>query len=91
MKSPASCLIGLFLVLAGSSRSPATADQMKRAEALTIGVTVEPTCTVAVNPRERKPEEAIDLLCRNFRESQPEPLVLETVPRDGHDVVLIRF
>jgi hypothetical protein len=59
--------------------------------ALAIGVTVDPTCTVAVTPHEREPEGAIRLACRNFQDDQPAPLILEVEPRDGHDVVLIRF
>jgi hypothetical protein len=91
MKSPALYLFVLLVVLAGASRSPVTAQQMKRAEALTIGVTVDPTCTVAVVSGETQPDNAIDLVCRNFREGQPQPILLEAAPRDGHEVVLVRF
>jgi hypothetical protein len=81
----------LMLAVACISR-PATAEQQPtRSESMRVSVTVEPTCTVAVNPGERKPDAAIDLLCRNFRDGQPEPILLETDPRDGHEVVWIRF
>jgi hypothetical protein len=89
MKHPR--VLALLIVLACVARSPATAEQLKRAEALTIGVAVHPTCTVAVSPGETEPEEAIKLACRNLRQSQPAPLLLEAEPRDGHEVVLIRF
>ena len=86
-------LLVLLVALAAISRSPAVAEQRssRADETLTIGVTVDPTCTVAVTPGEREPAEAIGLACRNFREGQPAPLVLEAAPRDGHEVVLIRF
>ena len=82
----------LFVVLSAISGS-AVAEQRssRKDEALTIGVTVDPTCTVAITPGKREPEEAIRLACRNLRENQPAPLVLEAEQRDGHDVVLIRF
>jgi hypothetical protein len=82
----------LFVAICAVSSS-ATAEQLSSRidEALKIGVTVDPTCTVAVTPGKREPEEAIRLACRNLRENQPEPLVLEAEQRDGHDVVLIRF
>ena len=90
MKSPCWCL--LFVALCAVSSSAVAEQQSSRKdEALTIGVTVDPTCTVAVTPGKREPEEAIRLACRNLRENQPEPLVLEAKPRDGYDVVLIRF
>ena len=82
----------LFVAICAVSSS-AIAEQLssRTDDALTIGVTVDPTCTVAVTPGKRGPEEAIRLACRNLRESQPEPVVLEAEQRDGHDVVLIRF
>ena len=91
MKFPALYLFALLVVLAGVSRSPVAAEQMKRAEALTIGVTVDPTCTVAVVPGESRPDMAIDLLCRNFRDGQPQPILVEAAPRDGHEVVVVSF
>jgi hypothetical protein len=85
-------VIALLVLVAAFSQPLAVAEQVSnRAEVLTIGVTVEPTCTVAVNAGERKPDGAIDLLCRNFRGGQPQPLLLEAEPREGYDVVLVRF
>jgi hypothetical protein len=89
MKHPR--VLALLVVLACFSRSPATAEQLKRAEALTIGVAVHPTCTVAVTAGETDPDEAINLACRNLRKTQPAPLLVEAEPRDGHEVILIRF
>ena len=90
MKSPRWFV--LFVVLSAMSTSAVAEQQSNRTDdTLTIGVTVDPTCTVAVTPGKREPEEAIRLTCRNLRENQPEPLILETAPRDGHEVVLIRF
>jgi hypothetical protein len=84
-------LCALILAVACISR-PAVAEQQSTAsESMTIGVTVEPTCTVKVNPGERKPEDAIHMLCRNFRDSQPQPRLFETEPRDGHTVMGIGF
>jgi len=82
----------LFVALCAISTS-AVAEQLssRSDETLTIGVTVDPTCTVAVTPGKREPEEAVRLACRNLRENQPAPLVLEAQQRDGHGVVLIRF
>jgi hypothetical protein len=83
----------LLVVLACSA--PAIAEQpteiTKTSESLTIGVSVDPTCTVAVRRGEEVAERAVGLSCRNMRDNQPEPIVFETTPRDGHDVVLIRF
>jgi hypothetical protein len=82
----------LFVAVCAVSSS-AVAEQLSNRidDALTIGVTVDPTCTVAITPGKREPEEAIRLACRNLRENQPQPLLLEAEQRDGHDVVLIRF
>ena len=42
---------------------------------LTVSVTVTPICTVAVRPGEWRPEHAIDVRCRNFAVSQPQPVI----------------
>jgi hypothetical protein len=60
-------------------------------DTLKIGVTVDPTCTVKVTPGESVPDAAITLACRNLHRAQPEPLLVPSAPREGHDVVLIRF
>ena len=86
--------IALLLVVGGIVSSPAVAEQSSSSnidKQLSISVTVDPTCTVAKLPGVQKPEEAINLACRNFREGQPEPIVFETQPRDGHAVAWIRF
>ena len=66
-------LIVLLVALAAVSRSPAVAEQRSsRGEgALTIGVTVDPTCTIAVSPGQREIEDSVELSCRNLRDSQP--------------------
>jgi hypothetical protein len=84
----------LLLLLASTSLSPAVAEQSSGTgteDTLRIGVTVDPTCTVKVTPGESAPDAAIKLACRNLRAGQPTPLLIQTTPREGHDVVLIRF
>jgi hypothetical protein len=67
---------------------------------LTVSVTVTPICTVAVRPV-RVTEQALDLRCRNFAATQPQPLVMhgadaiifgDALVRDGGaDVIVINF
>ena len=81
-------VFALLLALACLS-GPAVADQeSKRCDSMTIGATVDPTGTVGIKPVESKPEKAINLL---FRNGQPQPIVFETEPREGREVVWIRF
>ena len=76
------------------SQSAVAEQQSTRAEALTIGVTVDPICTVAITAAEFERDDAIDVNCRNLRYGQPAPLV--SVPADGPSsdddgIVVIHF
>lgn len=83
----------IMLLGCGLSLSAALAEQQTSTsdDAMRISVTVAPTCTIGVTPAERTSADAVAVACRNFRAGQPQPLVLDTAPRDGRDVVLIRF
>jgi len=91
MKSPSPRVFALVVALASIAQSAVAEDKSARADSMTVSVTVDPTCTVGVTPGAANPAAAIDLLCRNFRKGQPQPIVFETDPRDGHDVVWVRF
>ena len=43
---------------------------------LRIGVTVDPTCTIAVTSGEWTADKAVDLACRNLPASHPQPQVM---------------
>jgi hypothetical protein len=80
--------VALVVIVGAFSQSAAVAEQMRRADTLSIGVTVAPICTIAVTPGEWTADGAVNLACRNLPENHPEPLVtpmqqsgIESVPR----------
>ena len=88
-------LLVLLVALAAIARSPATADQLssRTEEALTIGVIVDPICTLAVTPGEWSADEAIDIACRNLPKSHPAPRVTDAPGAAGNSAatVVIHF
>jgi hypothetical protein len=88
-------LLVLLVALAGISRSPAIAEQRssRTDDTLTTGVTVDPTCTVAVTPGEWSGGEAIDIACRNLPKSHPHPRVTDAPGAAGNSAatVVIHF
>jgi hypothetical protein len=52
---------------------------------LTVSVSVTPICTVAIRHGEWRPEQAIDVHCRNFAVSQPQPVISQLPIRTSED------
>jgi hypothetical protein len=76
--SPRSIALALALVWTAGS-AVVLAEKTASDTDLTVGVTIDPTCTIAVSPGEWSADEAVELDCRNLPESHPEPLVQEAL------------
>jgi hypothetical protein len=76
--SPRSIALALALVWTAGSTA-VLAGKTASDTNLTVGVTIDPTCTIAVTAGEWSADEAVEVDCRNLPDSHPDPLVHEAL------------